>query len=116
MPSGKVSGRTEEMASIDDMEEIKRSLNFMSSEMTKLTSLQERMFGLIDEVKVLKAWMMEKDRRISELEQRVDELEQYTRREDLAITGLEIRHKSYTQATANLSSTEDAPEEDLLTL
>lgn len=49
------------------------------------------------------------------LEQRVDELEQYARREDLVTTGLETPHRSYAWATANLDMTEDAWQEELQT-
>lgn len=34
----------------------------------------------------------------------------------MVLTGLETRHHSYAQATANLDTTEDAPQEELLTL
>ena len=64
------------MPAADDMEEIKRSLNFMSSELAKVTSQQERLLKLVDEVTTLKIMMREKDARISTLEQRIDELEQ----------------------------------------
>ncbi|KAJ0015314.1 hypothetical protein NQD34_008934 [Periophthalmus magnuspinnatus] len=67
------------MPKTDDMEEIKRSLNFMSGELAKLTSQQERLLKLVDEVATLKTMMSVKDKRITFLEQRVDELEQYTR-------------------------------------
>ncbi|KAK7877404.1 hypothetical protein WMY93_031891 [Mugilogobius chulae] len=78
------------------MDEIKRSLNFMSAEMAKLTSQQERLLKLVDE--------------------RVDELEQYTRREDLVISGLETRHRTYARAAANAETSEDAPRGELLSL
>ena len=57
---------------------------------------------------VIKATLMEKDRKISQLEQRVDELKQNTRRNDL-VTGLETRHRTYARATAKSDTTEDVP-------
>lgn len=104
------------MTTGDDLEEIKRSLNFMSGELTKLTSQQEHLVGLMEEVKMLKTMLIEKDRKLLMLEQRVDELEQHMRRDNVVLTGLETRHRTYAQATANSDMTEDAPQEELLTL
>lgn len=41
------------------------------------------MIGLIDEIKTLKIVIQEKDRKIADLEQRVENLEQYARRDEL---------------------------------
>lgn len=78
MANGRNNTRGKDMTTTDDLEEIKRSLNFMSGELTKLTSQQERLIGSMEEVKSLKAMLTEKDRKIIVLEQKVDELEQYT--------------------------------------
>lgn len=104
------------MVTVDDLEDIRRSLNFMSGELTKLTSQQDRLIGLVEEVKTLKAMFKEKDRQVSVLEQRVDELEQSTKRDSLVLTGLETQHRTYARATAKSETTEDAPQEELLTL
>uniref|UniRef100_A0A1A7WS10 Uncharacterized protein n=1 Tax=Iconisemion striatum TaxID=60296 RepID=A0A1A7WS10_9TELE len=87
MPGGRAAERGKDMAA-DDLEEIKQSLNFMSGELSKVTSQLDRQ-RLMEEVKEPKVLLTEKDKNISALEQRVDELEQYTRREDLVIMGLE---------------------------
>lgn len=63
----------------------------------------------MEEDKTSKAMLTEKDRKISQLEQRVDELKQYARRNDLAITGLETRHRTYARATEKSDTTEDVP-------
>uniref|UniRef100_A0A1A8PAD9 Uncharacterized protein n=1 Tax=Nothobranchius rachovii TaxID=451742 RepID=A0A1A8PAD9_9TELE len=115
MPGGRAGGRGKDMAT-EDLEEIKRSLNFMSGELSKVTSQQDRLLRLMEEVKELKILLTEKDKKISALEQRVDELEQYTRREDLVIMGLETRHRSYAKAVANHDSAEDASDKELETL
>lgn len=88
----------------------------MSSELAKVTSQQERLLKLVDEVTTLKIMMREKDARISTLEQRIDELEQYTRRDDLVITGIKTRHRTYARMTANAETTEDALREELQSL
>ncbi len=53
------------------------------------------LLDLMDEVKQLKNLLKEKDQKIEVLERRVDELEQYTRMEDLIISGLETKHRTY---------------------
>lgn len=49
MPSGKVAGRERNY----DLEEIKQFLYFMSGELLRLMLQKVRLFGLIEEVKVL---------------------------------------------------------------
>lgn len=104
MPGGKHDIWDKDMATVDDLEEINkkkkiRSLNFLSGELTKLTSQQERLVGVIEEVKALKVMKTEKDRKINELEQRMNELEQYTKRDNFVLTGLETRHRTYARTT-----------------
>lgn len=100
----------------EDMEEVKKSLNFMSEELSKVVKQQVGLLELIDEVRQLKAVIKEKDRKIEELERRVDDLEQYTRMEDLVISGLETKHYSYARITAGDKEGEDAPRGEKLLL
>ena len=100
----------------EDMEEVKKSLNFMSEELSKVVKQQMGLLELIDEVRQLKAVIKEKDRKIEELERRVDDLEQYTRMEDLVISGLETNHYSYARITAGDKEGEDAPRGEKLLL
>ena len=58
----------------------------------------------------------QRDQRIELLEQRVDDLEQFTRAGDITITGLETKHRSYARATVSDTAGEDAPPEELQTL
>ena len=100
----------------EDMEEVQKSLNFMSEELSKVVKQQVGLLELIDEVRQLKAVIKEKDRKIEELERRVDDLEQYTRMEDLVISGLETNHYSYARITAGDKEGEDAPRGEKLLL
>ncbi len=93
----------------EDMEEVKKSLNFMSEELSKVVKQQVGLLDLIDEVRQLKAVIKEKDMKIEDLERRVEDLEQYTRMEDLVISGLETKHYSYARITAGDKEGEDAP-------
>ena len=56
----------------------------------------------------LKKLIIEKDKKIAILETRVDDLEQYTRIDDIIISGLGVRHSSY----ANARETPDAASQD----
>lgn len=84
----------------EEMEEIKLSLNFMSEEISKVAKQQSVLIGLMEEVKELKIKLIEKDKKITVLERRVDELEQYTRMEDVIMSGLSTRHRSYARMVA----------------
>ena len=52
----------------EDMEEVKKSLNFMSEELSKVAKQQMGLLKLFEEVKQLKAVIKEKDKKIEELE------------------------------------------------
>lgn len=64
-------------SSTDNIEGIKKSLNFMSAELAKLVSLYELLIKLIKEEKQLKVVINDKNIKIVELEEEVDDLEQY---------------------------------------
>ncbi|KAJ8344588.1 hypothetical protein AAFF_G00232760 [Aldrovandia affinis] len=104
-------------AAIDEeLEEIRKSLNFMSEEVSKVAKQQAILMELMDEVKQLKNLVKEKDKKIDGLERRIDDLEQYTRMEDLIISGLETTHRTYARAMTGGKDGVDAPVEELQTL
>ncbi|RXN07561.1 zinc finger protein 397-like [Labeo rohita] len=72
----------------------------------------------MEEIRQLKTIIQQKDARIEFLEQRVDDLEQYSRVDDLVITGLDTKHQSYAQAIGPSGDQqgEEAPSEELETL
>lgn len=102
----------------EELAEIKNSLNFMSEEISEVVKQQRTLTGLMEEIRELKATIKHKDQRIEMLEQRVDDLEQYSRADDLVITGLETKHQSYARAAglAGDQQGEEAPPEELHTL
>ncbi len=100
----------------DELEEIRKSLNFMSEELSKVAK-QQMLLDLMSEIKQLRNVIKEKDNKINDLERRIEDLEQYTRMEDVIINGLDTTHLSYTSATAGKSKDgEDATTEELPTL
>lgn len=74
----------------------------------------------MDQIKELKNLITEKDKKIQLLERRVDELEQQTRLEDVIITGLETKHRSYARVIETgigvKTGGDEPPVEELQTL
>jgi predicted nuclease with TOPRIM domain len=107
--------KTEKMES--DMEEIRKSLSHMSGELVKVTEQLTKLTQVVEEVKQLKDMISAKDKIINELERRLDNIEQQTRMEDVIITGLTIKPRSYAKAVASGSNvSEHAEKADLQTL
>lgn len=100
-----------------DIEELRKSLDFMSAELKQVTKQLRALPELVSEVRQLKKVIEDKDKTIVELERRVHDLEQYTRMEDVIISGLNIKPRSYARAAAvGADVSEDAPKEDQETL
>ena len=86
----------------EEMDEIKQSLSNILQEIGKIASQQtqilklfEQVDGLQKQLVTLKNENQEKNREIVNLKVRMDELEQYSRIDDVIITGLKTRHRSY---------------------
>ncbi|XP_055019421.1 uncharacterized protein LOC129411744 [Boleophthalmus pectinirostris] len=103
----------------EELQNIQKSLNFMSDELSKVAEKQEKLLALVTEVAKLKKIIKAKDAIIRGLEHRIEDLEQYTRREDIIVSGLQTTHRSYARATVMSMTTEsgeDAPPEEQQTL
>ncbi|KAJ8383514.1 hypothetical protein AAFF_G00220310 [Aldrovandia affinis] len=70
---------------------------------------------LVGEVKALRLLNAEKDKKIAFLEKRVDDLEQYTRMNDIIVTGLETKPRTYARAAVR-GTGEEPNEEDISTV
>ncbi|MED6252891.1 hypothetical protein ATANTOWER_018871 [Ataeniobius toweri] len=111
MPPKKNTGLEEEL------EEIKKSLNFMSGEITKVATQQEKLLNLMEKVSKQENMVKQKDKKIINLEKTIDDLEQYSRVNDIIIQGLETKHRTYARAvSADREEGEYAPAEELETL
>ncbi|KAF7649076.1 hypothetical protein LDENG_00147870 [Lucifuga dentata] len=82
------------------MEEIKRSPNFLSEEVTEMATQQTQLLVLLTEVHELCLTIRDRDGKIVELEKCVDSLEQQARMNDLVIIGLEMKHLTYKRAVS----------------
>lgn len=102
----------------EEMTEMKNPLNSMCEEISIVVKQQKTLMGLMEEIRELKIIITQRDQRIELLEQRVDDFEQYSRADDLIITGLESKHQSYARVAgpAGDQQGEDAPSEKLHTL
>lgn len=67
---------------------------------------QKHIVGLVEEVKALHFQNAEKEKRITHLENRVADLEQYTRMNDVIVTGLQVKPRSYARVVNNNSGGE----------
>lgn len=75
----------------DEVEEIKKLLGFLTTEVSAMRLQQNNTLDLVEEVKHLKVQNAEKNKRLSYLENRIADLEQYTRINYVIITGLSIK-------------------------
>ncbi|KAF0024951.1 hypothetical protein F2P81_021832 [Scophthalmus maximus] len=88
----------------------------MSEVISKVRKQQVNLMGLMEEIRVLRAPIYQRDQRIEWLEQGIDDLELFSRANDLIITGLDTKHRRYARATAGDHQGEDAASEELHTL
>lgn len=67
---------------------------------------------LMEEVRELKATIKQKDQKTEWMEQKINDLEQYSHVNETIITGLDTKHRSYARAAATDQQGEDAPPEE----
>ncbi|XP_034023428.1 odorant receptor 131-2-like [Thalassophryne amazonica] len=78
--------------------DLKESLDSLAEDVSAVKTQQTQLLELLEEVKQLRLQNEEKNRRITELEQRVEELEQHSRMNDVVISEIQIKPRSYTRA------------------
>lgn len=83
---------------MEDMEDIKKSLDFLWEEITAVRTQQKGILELFEEVKALRIGNAEKDKKIQRLEERVADLVQHSRMNDIVVTGLPIKPRLYAHA------------------
>ena len=92
---------------INQLHEIKQDLKKVLSSQELISNLQKQIIHLSEENK-------KKDIKISALEKRVNDLEQYTRQDDIIISGYKSKHQTYARrAGSNLEvDNANAPEDE----
>lgn len=91
-----------------EFKEFKDALEFLTAEMAAVRLEQKTIISLVEEVKTLRLQLNEKEKTIAQLENRVSDLEQYTRMNDIIVTGLAIKPRSFARAVAGLDETNQA--------
>lgn len=91
---------------LDKVEDLKKSMDFLSEEVTTVSKQQKQIMVLLEKVKALKLKSEEKDKKIAFLENRVSELEQFTRMNDIIVSGLETKPRSYARAVSRMENNE----------
>lgn len=98
--------------SFKEVEEIRKSLNFLSGEVRQQ---QKMILALLGVVKALRAQNAEKDKKIAILEKHGDNLGEYRWMNDIIVSGLETKPKTCARAAA-LACGEELDEEDLFSV
>ena len=99
------------------MDEIKQTLQALMMKMDLMAENVNKISGLVEDVKKLNILLTQKDEKIAELEKRIDELEQYTRKEDVIINGLKSTPCVYSRVVRSRGqSGEDLSEGEQQTL
>ena len=102
------------LSSDEELKDIKENLSSLSIDVAEVLRNQKQMQQLIGTIQNLKKELKQKDEKILQPEEKIDDLEQYTRKDDIVIAGLQTRHLFYARAAScgneahgeNASSTE----------
>ena len=87
-----------------DMDDLKTTVEMMSANVETMMKQQAIITDLMGEVKKLKRQNIDQEKKIINLENRLDSLEQYSRMNDVIISGLKVRPRSFLQAVAGPAS------------
>ncbi|ROL51646.1 hypothetical protein DPX16_19165 [Anabarilius grahami] len=83
---------------VEETEDIRKTLDFLSQDIGAIKTKQDKILKLVEEVTQLRIQIEERDKKIVELERKVEDLEQYSRINDVIVTGLQIKPRSYAHA------------------
>ncbi|XP_034051496.1 uncharacterized protein LOC117532287 [Thalassophryne amazonica] len=97
---------------VEESEEVKKALELVSLDVADIKIKQDKILKLVEEVARLRALLEDKDKRIEALEKRVEDLEQYSRINDVVVTDLKIKPRSYAHALAEGSDLEPGEMEE----
>lgn len=107
-PKSKINAALDE-----EIEEIKKSLDYMSGEITTISKQQKMILDMMGEIKELKKQCAEKDKMVALLECRVADLEQYSRINDVVVSGMQTKPRTYARAVSTAASSElTEPDQD----
>lgn len=101
----------------DELAELKKSVTYISNKLDELTASKTEITEILQLVKKLEKTNVEKDAKIKQMEIRINDLEQYSRMENVIISGLQTTHLNYSRvvdqsATAHETDNENGALED----
>ena len=109
--------RTAMQAMQDEISAMRKDMAMIINQQKQISAQQERIESLMSEIKSLREDKAKQEAKIEFLENRVDDLEQYTRAENLVISGLPTTPMTYSQAASNSEEkNEDASQETNTTI
>lgn len=79
----------------EEIKEIKKSLDFMSGEISTISKHQKLILEMMGEIKELKKQCAEEDKMVALLECCVADLQQYSRMNDIVVSGLQTKPRTY---------------------
>ena len=99
-------------------QEILEQLRILQQQVKNVANRQDEIASLTLEIELLREENARKQERIDSLENRIDQLEQYSKRDDVIISGLKTSHKTYARAADpdKHQREETAPEDELNSL
>ncbi len=96
----------------EEGDELKKTLEFLAEEISAVKQQQKGLLGLLEEVEALWIQNAEEDRRLVDVENRVADLEQYSRINDDIVIGLRIKPRSYARAVTADNRGEPCEQDD----
>ena len=88
------------LTSAEELKDIKENLSSLSLDVAEVLKNQKQMQQLFGTIQNLQKELKQKDEKILQLEEKIDDLEQCTRKDDIVIAGLQTRHLSYARAAS----------------
>ncbi len=98
------------------MEELKKSINMLSSNVDTIAKQQAVITGLVREITQLKTQNSELIIRVDTLEKRVDDMDQYFKMNDVIVLSLDIRPRTYAARAATAGQGLLPSEEDRISV
>ena len=98
--------RREKTLPMESEDDIKKTLDVIVIEMSDIKKQQEKLINLITEINELKQLNREKDLKLMLMESRISELEQQQYANDVVITGVDVKYRSYARAAGGMDGTE----------
>ena len=86
-----------------EISDIKKALGFVSDKLDVITNMQKELEKAMQTISKLQRDNKLKDEKIVSLENRLDDLEQYSKNDNVVITGLNLTYRSYKWAVADSS-------------